>query len=103
MPDYYLVLSEAVLKVFSAYSEQSGEIDDKGLRAKAMLCLNNMKWAMIRSEQWEEEYDEEITTRLKQAGYHEIHLKSWGVTDKVIYMKLTAFIWVQNSYLAPLK
>ena len=80
MPDYYMVLSEAVLNVFTAFDNDHE--DDKELRQKAMHCLNNMKWAMIRAEQWEEEYDEYITKRLEQAGYHDCHLRSWGVTDR---------------------
>ena len=37
---------------------------------------------MIRAEQWEEEYDEEVTERLKEIGYHEVNLRQWSITDK---------------------
>ena len=80
MPDYYLVLSEAILNVFTCFDAETP--DDRELRPKAMACLNNLKWAMIRAEQWEEEYDEEVTERLKEIGYHEVHLRQWAITDK---------------------
>ena len=84
MPDYYMVLSDSVINVITQTTsrnipEAEQEFD---LCGEAMKCLNNMKWAMIRAEQWETDYDEEVTARLKMSGYHECELRQWKSSDR---------------------